>query len=100
MPKGYVILLLDVHDPEGYGEYLDKAATTVTAYGGEFLFASDDPHVVEGAWTAQRTIVIKFPSVAAASSWYESQDYHPLIADRQATADSRVAIFEGDETLE
>ncbi len=92
---GYVMLLLDVHDAERYRRYLDEATSTVTAQGGRFLVASDRPDVVEGTWPAGRTIVIKFASVAAARAWYASASYAPLVADRQAAAESLVAIFEG-----
>lgn len=95
MAKGYVMLLLDVHDAEGYRTYLDEAAPTVIAQGGRFLVAGDRPDVVEGTWPAGRTIVIEFVSVAAARAWYASASYAPLVADRQAAAESLVAIFEG-----
>jgi uncharacterized protein (DUF1330 family) len=97
VPKGYVVLLLDVHDAAGYRTYLDAAIPTVTGHGGRFLFAGDQPDVREGPWPAERSIVIEFPSVAAARSWYESSDYGPLVADRRRTAGSLVAIFEGSE---
>jgi uncharacterized protein (DUF1330 family) len=97
MPNGYVALLLDINDLDRYADYLSKAAVTVKAHGGVFLFASEHPHVVEGAWPAQRTIIIEFPSVEAANAWYVSREYEPLIKDRRATADSRVAIFGGIE---
>lgn len=95
MTRGYVMLLLDVHDRQGYEEYLEKASPTVAAHGGRFVFASDNPDVVEGQWPAGRTIMIEFDSMPAARAWYESSSYEPLVAARRATSDSHVAIFEG-----
>ena len=89
------MLVVEGHNAERYRTYLDEATPTVIAQGGRFLVASDRPDVIEGTWPAGRTIVIKFASVAAARAWYASASYAPLVADRQAAAESVVAIFEG-----
>lgn len=94
---GYVVLLLDIEDSQAYDSYLEAAARTVVASGGTFLFASDHPTVVEGIWPAQRTIVIEFPTESAARTWYDSDEYQPLINDRVAAAVSTVALFGGSE---
>ncbi len=93
--QAYVVLLLSITDPEAYADYLSRAIPTVEAHGGTFLVVSDTPTTVEGPWPSERTVVITFPSLDDATTWYHSPAYQPLVEDRIRSAVSRVAIFEG-----
>jgi uncharacterized protein (DUF1330 family) len=62
----YVIVDVDVHDPDAYEEYRRQTPATIDAYGGRFLVRGGATSVLEGNWTPKRVIVIEFPSVARA----------------------------------
>jgi uncharacterized protein (DUF1330 family) len=47
---GYVIVEIDVTDPEGYEEYRRLAAPTVEAYGGRYLVRGGRTETLEGDW--------------------------------------------------
>ena len=37
MPSGYIILNINVLNPENYKEYLEKAPPTAQMFGGEYI---------------------------------------------------------------
>jgi uncharacterized protein (DUF1330 family) len=91
----YVVLLLDITDPDAYADYLKRAIPTAETHGGTFVVVSDSPMTVEGPRPSERTVVISFPSMDDATRWYNSPAYRPLVEDRVRSAVSKVAIFEG-----
>jgi len=40
-------------------------------------------------------VIIAFDSLADAEKWYNEPPYHPLIAERQKAADTRLCLVEG-----
>jgi hypothetical protein len=47
---GYILLDLEIIDPEGFKEYLKLAGPTVKQYGGKVLVGGAIPENLEGAW--------------------------------------------------
>jgi uncharacterized protein (DUF1330 family) len=91
----YVIANVDVTDPARYEDYKRMVPPTIAAFGGRFLARGGDVHVLEGAWTPRRLVIVEFPSLAQARAWWESAEYGPAKALRQATATSDLVIVEG-----
>ena len=52
---------------------------------------------VEEAWDAERTVLVEFPTVAAAREWYMygNDEYTELKQHRMAASTGSVTIFEG-----
>ena len=73
-------------DVKSYPEYLDEYGRLVyplaTKAGGEFLVATRHAETLEGEWSGNWTVVIRFPSTEAARSFYISPEYAPLLAAR------------------
>jgi len=46
-------------------------------------------------WQPERVVVIEFPNMAALNAWYQSPEYQPLIALRQAAASDVLITLEG-----
>jgi len=93
--KGYVIARIEVRDPVAYEGYRAKVSATIAAHGGRFLVRGGRANVKEGAWTNPRLVVIEFPSVAQAETWYASPEYQAILPLRTANADGDVVIVEG-----
>lgn len=91
----YVIVDVDVHDPETYKEYRARAAPTVMAHGGRYLVRGGAVSHVEPGWDLRRFVVLEFPSAAAARTWYDSPEYRQALPLRLRSAKSRLAIVEG-----
>ncbi|APE42949.1 hypothetical protein BOO69_05560 [Sulfitobacter alexandrii] len=88
MPKGYWIARMDVKDAETYDRYRAANAAPFAEYGARFLVRGGAQDLREGDWRA-RTVVLEFPSLAAAIACYESDAY-------QSAKDIRLPVSEGD----
>jgi uncharacterized protein (DUF1330 family) len=93
--SAYIIVDVDVHDPARYEEYKQKAASSITAFGGRYLVRGGAVTKLEGDWTPGRFVVLEFPSVARAKEWWNSDLYRPIKAIRHATARSKMILIEG-----
>ncbi len=91
----YVIVDIEVTDPEVYEEYKKLATPTVGAYGGKHLVRGGKVEKVEGDWTPKRFVILEFESVAQAKKWYDSQEYNPAKQMRHKSAISNMIIVEG-----
>jgi uncharacterized protein (DUF1330 family) len=91
----YVLVDLDVTDPEAYKEYRAKAPAIVAAHGGRYIVRGGAQHHLEPGWDLRRTVLLEFPSLAAAKDWYASPAYQRLLPMRTGSTRSRVVILEG-----
>ncbi len=95
MRKGYAIVLLDVNDTERYMEYARRATEIESRHGGRPLVAAAAAEVVDGSWPSERVVVLEFPSLEQARSWYRDPEYRGLIPLRHAATKSTVVLIEG-----
>jgi uncharacterized protein (DUF1330 family) len=99
MPKAYVIAEIQVTNPEKYADYRALSTASVAQYGGAWLARGGARAQLEGAdqqhddgW---RTVVLEFPSMEAARTWYDSPEYSRAREIRQANSIGRLFIVEG-----
>jgi uncharacterized protein (DUF1330 family) len=93
--SAYLIVNLDVHDPEAYEEYKTGAAALVTRHGGEYLVRGGDFDVLEGDWTPTRLVILTFPTRSALDAFFTDPDYAPLKAIRHSSATTDAIAVEG-----
>ncbi len=91
----YVIVNVDVKDPARYEDYKKMVPPTLTPYGGRFLVRGGAVQPREGTWHPKRFVILEFPSVERANTWYDSPEYAPAKALRQATSTADLIIVEG-----
>ena len=91
----YAILDVDVHDAEGYTEYRGLSGPSVEQYDGRFLVRGGAVETIEGEWQPSRFVVIEFPTMDQAKTWYNSPEYTKARAIRQRTAHSKAIFVEG-----
>jgi uncharacterized protein (DUF1330 family) len=91
----YVIVDVDVKDPEDYAAYRAKAPATVAAAGGRYVVRGGGVTHVEPGWDFHRFVVLEFPSMAAAHAWYRSPEYQGILPIRLRSTRSRMAFVEG-----
>ena len=65
------------------------------AHGAEVCVRGGPVEVLEGDWTPERLILLKFPSVAAAKAFDASPEYDKARAARQGAAIMRMVLVEG-----
>ena len=93
-PKGYWIAHGRVDDPEAYELYRAANAAPLAEHGGRFLMRGGARELREGA-VKPRTVVIEFPSYAAARACYDSPAYQAALRLREGISESDLVICEG-----
>lgn len=91
----YVIVDIEVSDPEGYKEYVKLAPEAVKLYGGKYIARGGYNETLEGDWQAKRLVILEFPSVEQAKNWVNSPEYAPARALRHKYARSNMVVVEG-----
>ena len=95
MPSAYIIANVTVTNPEQYAEYRKLSTIAVQAHGAEFCVRGGAVEVLEGDWTPDRVVVLKFPSVEKARAYYNSVEYTAAIQARQGASVMRMVVVEG-----
>jgi uncharacterized protein (DUF1330 family) len=93
----YVIVEIEIHDPQAYEGYKKLTPASIAAYEGKFIVRGAKSESLEGDWQPQRIVVLQFPSVARAKEWWASPEYAPAKKIRQAAARTKMMVIEGIE---
>ncbi len=91
----YVIVDIEVTDPEGYKEYVKLAPEAVKLYGGKYIARGGHNETLEGDWQAKRLVILEFPSVEQAKDWLNSPEYAPARKMRHQYALTNMVVVEG-----
>jgi uncharacterized protein (DUF1330 family) len=95
MPAGYTITRITVTDREKYKEYARGAFPTMKKHRCEVLVDDRQTEVLEGEWSGERTIILRWPSRQAALDWYNDPAYQEIVGLRHEGADADVVVVEG-----
>ena len=93
--SAYIIVQVDVHDPQRYQKYREMVPPTLEAYGGRFVVRGGQTQTLEGDWDPGRVVVLEFDSVERAKAWWNSEEYREPKALRQQTAHTQMIVVEG-----
>jgi uncharacterized protein (DUF1330 family) len=93
--SAYVIVEVNVTDPERFTEYRKLVPATIEKYGGRFVVRGGTAETKEGGWSPARMVVIEFPSMEKARNWYHSPEYAPALALRLKCATAKLILVEG-----
>lgn len=91
----YVIVQLNIHDRERYDKYAEAFPPVLAQYGGTAVVADDAPRVIEGEWTGDRVVVLRFPDRDAFRAWATSPEYQAIVGDRLAGAHTVATLVRG-----
>ena len=91
----YVIVNLDVKDPEAYKEYIAGAPAFVKKHGGEYIARGGKTHVEQGSYQPKRMAILKFPTLDAAKAMFADPAYQPLKQLRQRLSTGDIVMVEG-----
>jgi uncharacterized protein (DUF1330 family) len=93
--SAYVIVEVDVTDPDRYEQYKQAAAPAVAAAGGRYMARGGAVEVFEGDPPAGRSVVLEFPSMHAARDWYHGDVYTAARTLRAGAATARIYVVDG-----
>ena len=96
----YIISALDIHDKKKFDQvYFPAIFRQVEDYGGKLLAASERQEVVEGNWLRGRTVLWEFPDVQTVKTWYQSEEYAPLLKLRLDISTGSIILISDGVTL-
>ena len=91
----YVIVEIEIHDPILYKSYTVLTPKTIENYKGKFLVRGGASIILEGDKSPKRVVILEFPSLETANSWWHSEAYSDAKKIRQEAATTRMTIVEG-----
>lgn len=91
----YVVIQVNVTDPEKYSEYKKLSPDTVAQFGGKFLARGGRSEDLEGKRPYDRLVILEFPSYSDAQAWYRSPEYQAAKAVREGAGEGVFTVVEG-----
>jgi uncharacterized protein (DUF1330 family) len=91
----YVILNIEVTNPERFAEYVKVAGATVASYDGKYLARGGRAERLEGSWEPKRFVVLEFPTLQRAKDWWASEEYRQPKGLRQSASSTDLIVVEG-----
>jgi len=91
----YIIVDVDVRDPETYAEYIKLVPPTISSFGGKFLVRGGKAANLEGEWQPKRVVVLEFPTLDNANRWWASEEYREPKALRQSASVANIIVVDG-----
>lgn len=95
MPSAYVIADVTVTNAEQYAQYRQLSSVAMQVHGAEICVRGGAVAPLEGGWTPERIVVLKFPSLDAARAFYDSSEYRAARAARDGVCVMRMIAVEG-----
>ncbi len=95
MTSAYIIANVEVTNPTQYEEYKKWSSAAMHAHGAEVCVRGGKVEVLEGDWSPERIVILKFASVDAAKAFNDSPEYGKARASRQGAAVMRMVVVEG-----
>lgn len=92
----HVVAIVDVTDPEIFGQYAKRAGEAVGKYGGRVAeVAGPDSDALEdtGAASTARFVLIEFPTEADAKGWISDPDLQPIHDLRKGGAKTTIRLL-------
>jgi uncharacterized protein (DUF1330 family) len=90
-----VIANVRVTNPQQYEEYKRLSTIAMKAHGAEVCARGGQVEVVEGDWTPDRVVILKFASMDKAKAFYDSTEYQAAKKAREGAAVMRMVLVEG-----
>jgi uncharacterized protein (DUF1330 family) len=95
MTSAYIIANVVVTNAEQYETYKKWSTAAMKAHDVELCVRGGAVEVIEGDWSPERIVIMKFPSMDAARAYAASPEYTLARDARQGAADMKMIIVEG-----
>ena len=77
-------------------EYMERIQATLAPFGGRFIVHGGTVDVLEGNWPGD-VVIIEFPDMTKARSWYDSSSYQEIKPLRTRHLAGELILVEGVE---
>jgi uncharacterized protein (DUF1330 family) len=95
--SAYLIIDLEVHDPDGFQKYREGVGPFIAKHGGEYLVRGGEFEVIEGDWQPHRLVLFRFPNRQAIRNFFSDPNYAELKDIRFKTAKTVAVAVDGTE---
>lgn len=94
----YVVIIRNqTVDPSHFEQYF-ALAPLAPAQNAQFVAKNSAFEVLEGD-PAETVVIVSFPSMAEARTWYRSAEYQKATAHRKMAANYRILLVDGEVNL-
>jgi uncharacterized protein (DUF1330 family) len=91
----YLIARVHITNLDKYKEYMKLTPAAIAAHGGRFVVRGGAVETLEGPHEHDRVVVIEFPSVERAKTFWNSPEYGEAKAKRAGAATGQFLLLEG-----
>jgi uncharacterized protein (DUF1330 family) len=91
----YLIAHIHVGDPAQFEKYRAEVPAVIEQFGGRYIVRGGPAVGLEGNYDGHRIVVIEFPSLAAAQTFWKSPEYAAVRKLREGAAKLDVIAVEG-----
>jgi len=91
----YLVARIEVTDAAGFDAYRAAVVPVLAAFGGRYIVRGGAVEVLEGGPPPGRMVVVEFPTMDAARTFYGSTEYAPVLKLRLDSTVSEVVLVEG-----
>jgi uncharacterized protein (DUF1330 family) len=92
--SAYIISRVRMKHGEALDSYRQLAAASIERHGGRYLARGGEQQILEGTW-APATIIVEFPTMEVARTWYASADYAEALEYRDEALERDLILVEG-----
>ena len=91
----YVIAEIRITDSETYMQYIEQVPALIRKHGGEYIVRGGAPETLEGKWSPQRVVVLKFPDREAVKAFFSDHEYSPIRDIRRSSSEAEIVLVDG-----
>jgi uncharacterized protein (DUF1330 family) len=91
----YLISDVTPKDPEAFQTYRTGAAASIAHYGGRYLARGGSVEPLEGEWAPRTIIIVEFPDIDRARTWYRSPEYAQALQVRDEALSRNLILVDG-----
>ncbi len=96
----YIIVRVHIANPEAYQEYMKHTPRIIADHGGKMIARGGTVETLEGPEETKRLVIIEFPSMDVAKTFYHSEDYQKCKTLRQGAGEAQFFVVDGYATEE
>ena len=91
----YLMMRITIHDSEKLKAYQQAAPSVIEKFNGKILVRGGEVTTLEGPDETRRIVMIEFPDLLAAKSFYQSEEYTQAKKLRMGVAEFEMIAIDG-----
>lgn len=93
--SAFLVVRVSIDDVEAYRQYMAHTPRIINQYGGRMIVRGGAVETLEGPEETHRIVIIAFPSMAEARTFYSSPEYQKAKALRDGAGEGQFFVVDG-----